>query len=215
MRIHWRQFAVSATALIVAGIALAAALLSPGNRTRLDIAVRSYLTDAGVLVVGDSIAFEAAPTELCGIKVFNAAFPGYRVRHLLREAAGYAGRIPARIVVIAVGVNDAWAPAPNLDDWARDYDAIVAHYAERAKVVLVEINPVVPDLVFNGRGMDNTFLAAANIAIRDIAERTGAQLVRAPRHVSTRDGLHPDAAGAQAWRARLAGFACPGIPPPT
>lgn len=213
MPIHWRQLAVSAAALMVVGIALAAVLLSPGSRTRLDIAVRSYLTDAGALVVGDSIAFEAAPSELCGTKVFNAAFPGYQVRHLLREAGGYARRIPARTVVIAVGVNDAWAPAPNLDDWARDYDALVALYAKRAKVLLVEINPADPSLVFNGRRMDTTFIAAANVAIREIAERTGAQIVRAPRLTSTRDGLHPDAAGAQAWRERLAAVACAKTPP--
>jgi lysophospholipase L1-like esterase len=140
--------------------------------------------------------------------VFNASIPGDRVADLLADAPGYAARLPARRVVIAVGVNDAWPRHRSIDAWIEDYRRLVALYAGH-DLVLVEIYPPDPRVKGLAGRLDLGFIARANAAIRRIARAAGAHLVSAPEHLSTADGLHPSASGSQTWRGLLARAACP------
>lgn len=205
---RWRWLAL----ILVLGLGLFAIdqLLrpKPQDRIRLEAHAAALTSTAPVLLVGDSIAFLAAPETLCGAAVFNAAVPGDRVQELVGDAPRYAARLSAKRVVIAVGVNDGWPRHRDIASWTDAYRRLVASYGAR-DLVLVEINP--PDLSIDGvaHRLDLDFIAQANAAIRAIAAEAGAKLVRAPGSVQTRDSLHPSAAGIDKWRARLAQVACP------
>lgn len=203
-RLPWR---VLAAAAIVGMAAYAASQVPVRPRLRLQAHLTSFFTTAPVLLVGDSITYQAAPSQLCGLDVFNAAVPGDRIADLLADAPDYAGRLAATHVVIAIGVNDAWPDHRALADWVADYRRLVASYAGR-QLVLVEINPPDIGMPLFVKRLDFDFIAGANAAIRDIAAATGARLVPAPARARTRDGLHPSPAGADLWRARLSLAAC-------
>lgn len=197
--------------LLVAALA-AAAIAAVGQvplreRARIEARLGSFLTGAPVLLVGDSIAYQAGPERLCGARVFNAAVPGDRVANLVADAPDYAARLSAGRVVIAIGANDAWPSHRPLDAWIADYRRLAALYAGR-ELVLVEINPPDMTIPLFVQRLDQDFIAGANAAIRAIAAETGARLVPAPRRTKTRDGLHPTPPGADLWRARLVEAAC-------
>ncbi|MFG1346209.1 SGNH/GDSL hydrolase family protein [Xanthobacter autotrophicus DSM 431] len=198
--------------LAVAAVALAVPVathdISLRDRVRLEAKIRSNFAHAPVLMVGDSITYQAAPTQLCGETVFNAAVPGDRIADLLGDAPDYSARLAeTRRVVVAVGVNDAWPRHKDLESWIADYRALVSLYAGR-DLVLVEINPADPRLSRMMRKLDTGFIAGANAAIRQIAAETQARVVPAPPEVLTSDGLHPTPAGAAQWRDRLSAAAC-------
>lgn len=200
----WR---VLTAAAIVGAAAYAASQFPLRQRLRLQAQLTALFTQAPVLLVGDSITYQAGPGQLCGAEVFNAAVPGDRVADLVADAPDYARQLAATRVVIAVGVNDAWPNHRDLDGWIADYRRLVAHYAGR-ELVLVEINPPDMTMPLFVQRLDFGFIAGANAAIREIAAETGARLVPAPVRVKTRDGLHPTPAGADLWRARLTMATC-------
>lgn len=192
---------------VAAAFLLVAANVSPRTQLRLQAKAASLLTEAPVLLVGDSIAYQAAPGELCGASAFNAAIPGDHVADLLADARDYAARLPAKRVVISVGLNDAWPHHRDLGAFIADYRRLVARYAGR-DLLLVGIDrpdPNFPDVV---RHLDLGFIAKANAAIRDIADKNGAQFVPPLDRMQTQDGLHPTPAGKMMWRARLTQAAC-------
>lgn len=205
LKASWRMLASGAlllvAVLVIHGIPLR-------ERVRMEAKLLSNFTRAPVLMVGDSITYEAAPAHLCGARVFNAAVPGDRIADLLSDAPDYSARLPAaRVVVVAVGVNDAWPNHKDLPTWISEYRALLALYAGR-ELLLVEINPADPARL--ARKLDADFIAAANAAIRQIAAETGARVVPAPEAALTRDGLHPSPAGTALWRDRLSAAACAG-----
>jgi lysophospholipase L1-like esterase len=202
--VPWR---VLTAAAIVGAAAYAASQIPLRQRLRLQAHLTAMFTQAPVLLVGDSITYQAGPAQLCGAEVFNAAVPGDRVADLVADAPDYARNLAATQVVIAVGVNDAWPNHRDLADWIADYRRLVAHYAGR-QLVLVEISPPDMSMPLFVKRLDFGFIAGANAAIRAIAAETGARLVPAPVRVQTRDGLHPTPAGAELWRARLTMAAC-------
>lgn len=210
-KVPWQ---VPAALALAALIFFAVSRIPFRERLRMEAHFSSYFTDAPVLILGDSITYQAAPHRLCGEKAFNAAIPGDRVADLLRDAKSYASRLTAQRVVIAIGANDAWPRHRSLGDWKADYRHLLAAYRGR-DLVLVEINP--PDPAKNpiaGR-LDLDFIAAANDAIRTIAAEAGARVVTAPKFLPTKDGLHPSPEGVVLWRGRLAQTACVGTPDAT
>ncbi|MFS8037530.1 SGNH/GDSL hydrolase family protein [Xanthobacter sp. AM11] len=198
-------------ALALAGAALAATLAAEQiprrQRIAFEVDIRSRFTHAPVLVIGDSIAHEAAQDSLCGDAVFNAAVPADRLANLLARAPALFARVRPRRVVVAIGVNDSPRPHRSIETWRADYLDLVAAF-EGADLVLVEVNPVDPRASDYVRRLDQDFIAGQNAAIRAIARQVGARVVPAPLKASTRDGLHPSTAGAALWRTRLADAAC-------
>lgn len=181
------------------------------ERIRLLAKAGSNFTAAPVLAVGDSIAYQTVPGSVCGDDVFNAAVPGDRVADLVADAADYAARLPARRVVIAVGINDAWPGHAGFQAWADAYERLVQLYAGRERV-LVEINPVDPAASAMVARLDTDFIPRANDVIRRVGRDAGARVVPAPVAAPTMDGLHPTSEGREAWRARLSAAMCDPAP---
>lgn len=201
---HWRLIALLT---ILATFAYAASLVPPTARIRIRHEAASFFTRAPVLLLGDSISHANGPARLCEQEVFNAAVPGAKLKDLLGQGVRLANRIHPRRVVVAVGVNDAIIPHIGIGEWTAQYRQLLTGL-DGADITLVEINPVDARFPVVARSFDRSFIALQNAAIRDLAARSGARLVRAPSAVETGDGLHPDAAGGRLWRERLAQTAC-------
>ena len=169
----------------------------------------ALFSDAPVLAIGDSIAFQAVPESLCGDKVLNAAIPGDQLADLLHRAPLLIRLVQPRRVVVAIGVNDSGFGHMAVDDWAARYRALLGYFPA-SSLVLVEVNPV--DLAHPGYVPlhDRDFIARQNVAIRALAREFGASVVPAPAPGHTMDGLHPDATGVGLWQQRLAAAACSG-----
>ncbi|MFG1479474.1 SGNH/GDSL hydrolase family protein [Xanthobacter sp. V4C-4] len=198
--------------LALGALLLAAALqgwrhLPPTWRIQLDHEAVSFLTDAPVLLLGDSITYANGPLALCDAAVFNAAVPGARLKDVLSQGPRLAERVQPTQIVVAIGVNDAIMPHGSIEDWSAQYRSLVTALPA-SDLVLVEINPVDARFPLVARSFDQDFIARQNRVIRETAARSGARLVPAPAAAETFDGLHPDHAGAALWRARLTREAC-------
>ncbi len=193
-------FAVILAVILVERIPRATAI-------RAEVAIESHFSDAPVVLLGDSIAYGAGPASLCGQPVFNAAVPRSTVRDVLSDGPPVVARIQPKAVVVAIGVNDAVLPKESVDTWKQRYLALLAKLAP-AHPILVEINPIDETYPNRNRLYDRAYMARQNVALREIATQTGAQLVPAPTHALTFDGLHPSPAGAALWRDRLSRVAC-------
>lgn len=191
----------------LAALAVAMLVLPAATRIHIRHEVGALFTHAPVLLLGDSISYANAPARLCDREVFNAAVPGAKLRDLLDHGPKLAERIQPRQVVVAVGVNDAVIPHIGIGAWTEQYRRLLAGLGG-ADLTLVEVNPVDARFPVVARSFDRSFIALQNAAIRELAARSGARLVRAPSSVETWDGLHPDAAGGLQWQDRLARAAC-------
>lgn len=192
--------AVVATAILIERIPRATTI-------RTEVTIESFFSDAPVVLLGDSIAYGAGPDTLCGQNVFNAAVPRNTLTNLMSDAPAVVGRIHPKAVVVAVGVNDAVLPKDSVEVWKQRYlDFIKGLRANR--LILVEINPLDDTVPDRNRLYDRDYIVHQNVALRDIARQTGAQLVPAPANALTFDGLHPSPAGAALWRERLTRTAC-------
>lgn len=198
-------FLAAAVALAIAGYGVLH--LPILTRIRLHHEVKSFFTQAPVLLLGDSIAYADGPGGLCGEQVFNAAVPGARVADLLDQGVRIADRVRPQRVVLAIGVNDAIRGHLDLEKWSTRYRQLVASL-HTGDLTLVEVNPVDMSFPSVARTFDPDLIAQQNAVIREVAAQNNAHLVKAPRTVETADGLHPDANGAVLWRARLAQTAC-------
>lgn len=206
----WTSAALLASFILLTGaLIFALTRLPPTWRIRMDHEVASFVTDAPVLLLGDSITYANGPMELCDEAVFNAAVPGAKLKDILNQGLRLAERVRPERVVVAIGVNDAMVPHTSIAHWTAQYRRLLASLAG-ADLVLVEVNPVDSRFPVVARSFDHAFIAQQNTVIRDLAARSGARLVPAPASSGTFDGLHPDDAGGAGWRERLAHAACAG-----
>lgn len=205
-----RRLVWTAAALLAAAFAATLAIkqIPLRHRVQFRVEVLSHFSRAPVLVIGDSITYQAAPRSLCGAPVFNAAVPANRLDDLLADAPALAARMKPERVVVAIGVNDSASPRTGIAEWEAKYLTLLSFF-EGSELVLVEINPVDARVGYAGL-LDHDFMARENAAIRAIAARTGARVVPAPAQSPTRDGLHPTSFGAALWRERLSATACSG-----
>lgn len=108
-------------------------------------------------------------------------------------------------IVIALGVNDTKANE-NGPDVALAALANMAEACSDNALSLAQIWPVEPAVEPSGWAFDTAQIAQINAGIADLAQRTGAQFIPAPAITGhTIDGVHFDAATAQAYIAALAG----------
>lgn len=209
---QWARLKPWLLALAVAGgaVALGALIVSEiPQRTRIafEADVRARFSTAPVLVIGDSITYQAAPRNLCGEEVLNAAVPGDKIDDLLARADALERHLAPARVVIAIGANDAVKPKHSIAEWRARYRDLISRFAG-TQLVLVEVNPVEHHRSPYADMLDEAYVAEQNAVIRAIAAETGAVVVPAPQSVSTTDGIHPSRAGALLWRARLFSAAC-------
>lgn len=204
-----RKVILASLVVMLASAVLAFSLPSQSHDTvRLQVEVRSHFAHAPVVMLGDSIAFEAATPTLCGAAMFNGAVPGSRLADLAADGAGVVERVNPRTVVIAIGINDVMRPhGYDFAAWKRSYTQLVDGLAGR-ELVLVEINPVDLKGPLVAGEFNGTQITTANAFIRELADARGLKRVPAPEAIPTRDGLHPSPAGQDMWRARLMETAC-------
>lgn len=161
------------------------------------------------LIVGDSIVEQAFHRDLCGAPVFNAGISGAGLRDLAPLARTLSSILEPAWIILAIGTNDAVAgrPVPTAE-WTREYERLLAALpADR--VELVAIPQVEPGKAGSG-AIDLADLAEKNRALQALAAGRGVAFAPSAS-IETRDGLHPTAAGAAAWRENVE-RTCPSAP---
>src|SRR6478752_5252598 len=97
---------------------------------------RAEAADRGqALLIGDSLTEMASVPSLCGLQVQNAGIAGAQVVDWLPLAPKLIAASKPRIVVIALGTNEAFAKFDG-KVWARDYRKLL-DAAQGAQVILV------------------------------------------------------------------------------
>src|SRR5258708_35432179 len=98
-------------------------------------------TPDSVIVFGDSIVEGAPlPKMICGHAVVNAGVTGAAVEYFERHAAELLGSSRPRLIVLAVGINNASPTAGK--QFRSHYQEIVAALSRTAPVVVATITPV-------------------------------------------------------------------------
>lgn len=200
-----------AMTLIVA-IGVAAKLIWPFqlelNRERF-FAVQAAIRSAApnpVIIFGDSIVEGAAlPPKICGYPFVNAGVRGAGIGYFLRHSAQLMGSSRPKLIVLAVGINNAAAKENREVDFNDHYEQLVASLASIAPVAVATVTPIRQGYFVSSFGYDprvvptlnQTILATPNTkAIIDLnAALAGANF--------TIDGVHLNSAGYALWTSAI------------
>jgi lysophospholipase L1-like esterase len=172
--------------------------------------------DFPVVVLGDSIVELSDTPTMCGARALNAGLSGARVAQVGDLAVKLLPAERPKLVVIAVGVNDANAAEPtDLDAFRASYRTIVqTAQAVGAHVVALNIEPVGSAKYANSALFDRDRIIAENRIIRemgvpvlDLAQGMAPRDRAVLPDDETDDGVHPNAKGYIAWH-RVASQAC-------
>src|ERR1700756_1614986 len=146
MSLRTRLLLVALT--LVGAIAVATRLIWPFqlelDRERF-FAVQAAIRDAPnpVIIFGDSIVQGAAlPSKVCGVPVVNAGVRGAGVGYFLRHSAQLLGSSRPRLIVLAVGINNAALREKREVDFHNRYQRAVASLTQRAPVVVATVTPI-------------------------------------------------------------------------
>ena len=196
---------------LVGAVAVATRLIWPFqlelDRERF-FAVQAAIRDAPnpVIIFGDSIVQGAAlPSEVCGLPLVNAGVRGAGIGYFLRHSAQLLGSSRPKLIVLAVGMNNAAAKESRQVDFENRYEQVVASLASKAPVVAATVTPIKEGYFVSKYGYDpqivpalnRTILATPNIkAVIDLnAPLSGANF--------TTDGVHLNPAGYALWRSEI------------
>jgi len=115
--------------------------LEPSHERFYAIKAEIRQTPDAVIVLGDSIVQGAPlPKSICGYAVVNAGVVGAAVEYFERHAAELLGSSHPRLIVLAVGINDA---SPKIAKQFRlRYRKTVAFLSRVAPVAVATITPV-------------------------------------------------------------------------
>jgi lysophospholipase L1-like esterase len=212
---------IGAAVILLFGLAIAGGAWALMNRAggrsyydtrRLVILAHARQSPDPVMILGDSVVDMADLPLLCGQGVLNAGVAGARtaaVEQLSREvlAIGHP-----RLVIIAVGLNDAHRDARTSDaEFIAKYRAIVARARMTgAEVRVTTIPPVGPAELGRAGEFDRERIAAYNLLIRDVGVPVlDVNAALADDHgiepaEFTDDGVHPNARGYGIWKQVMA-----------
>jgi lysophospholipase L1-like esterase len=196
---------------LVGAIAVATRLIWPFqlelDRERF-FAVQAAIRNAPnpVIIFGDSIVQGAAlPSKVCGLPLVNAGVRGAGIGYFLRHSAQLLGSSRPKLIVLAVGINNAAAKEGREVDFQNRYENVVASLASIAPVVVATVTPIKEGYFVSKFGYDpqivpalnRTILATSNIkAVIDLnAPLSGANF--------TTDGVHLTPAGYALWRSKI------------
>jgi hypothetical protein len=196
---------------LVGAIAVATKLIWPFqlelDRERF-FAVQAAIRDAPnpVIIFGDSIVQGAAlPSKVCGLPLVNAGVRGAGIGYFLRHSAQLLGSSRPKLIVLAVGINNAAAKEGREVDFQNRYENVVASLASIAPVAVATVTPIKEGYFVSKFGYDpqivpalnRTILATPNIkAVIDLnAPLSGANF--------TTDGVHLSPAGMRCGEARF------------
>jgi lysophospholipase L1-like esterase len=195
-------------ALTLVGATAVAAKLAWPLELELDrerfFAVQASIRNAPnpVIIFGDSIVQGAAlPSEVCGLPLVNAGVRGAGIGYFLRHSAQLLGSSRPKLIVLAVGMNNAAAKENRQVDFENRYKQVTAYLASKAPVVAATVTPIKDGYFVSKFGYDpqivpalnRTILTAPNIrAVIDLnAPLSGANF--------TIDGVHLNTAGYELW----------------
>src|SRR5262249_40968397 len=159
-----------------------------------------------VIIFGYSIVQEAGlPSKVCGLPLVNAGVRGAGIEYFLRHSAQLLGSSRPKLIVLAVGINNAAAKEGREVDFQNRYEQTVASLASVAPVVVATVTPIKEGYFVSKFGYDpqivpalnGTILATPNIkAVIDLnAPLSGANF--------TTDGVHLNPAGYKLWRSTI------------
>lgn len=202
----------SPDAMPIAGSSLVKAAPDPNDdkitrdqATASIISQQQIFTKNAVVVLGDSIVARSGVYQLCGQPALRAGIPGARLRDWSVLGPDVFAHVRPRLVVFALGINDAAAAfKTDPDRWEADYRALV-DAALPAKVAFLSIMPVDSSLA-DGAWVDLASRDVLNARLAKIARDTGGVLIDALPSADglTLDGVHFNEVGQGKWAERLA-----------
>jgi lysophospholipase L1-like esterase len=196
---------------LVATIAIATKLIWPFqlelDRERF-FAVQAAIRDAPnpVIIFGDSIVQGAAlPPKVCGLPLVNAGVRGAGVGYLLRHSAQLLGSSRPKLIVLAVGINNAAAKESREVDFQNRYEQAVGSLASIAPVVAATVTPIREGYFVSSFGYDPQIVPALNRTILATPNIRAVIDLNAPLSAAnfTTDGVHLNPAGYALWRSSL------------
>lgn len=132
----------------------------------LDIRTAVSAAPSAVVVFGDSIFLAAPiPDTACGTPIVNAGV-GVPAFSTLSDSDELLGSSTPKLIVLAVGVNDAHADTSQ--KFRTRYLAVVKKLTRRAPVVLATLAPVQPGSM--ARLFDAELIPSLNAAIKEMSE---------------------------------------------
>lgn len=155
-------------------------------------------TPHAVIVLGDSIVEGATlPDALCGYPIVNAGVVGAGIEYFQRHATELLGPAHPRLIVLAVGINNANPIAEK--QFRLNYQKTVASLAGVAPVAVATITPV-----RSGRGSegyDATLVPKLNDIIKTTPNAMAVIDLNGPLSGAnwTSDGIHLGSAGNELW----------------
>ena len=169
MSFRTRLLIVAST--VAAAIAIATKLIWPFqlelDRERF-FAVQAAIRNAPnpVIIFGDSIVQGAAlPPKVCGLPLVNAGVRGAGVGYYLRHSAQLLGSSRPKLIVLAVGINNAAAKESRQVDFQNRYEQTVASLASIAPVVAATVTPIQEGYFVSSFGYDPQIVPALNRTI--------------------------------------------------
>jgi len=193
---------ISLATMLIAFSAIAVAtwrhLTQPMISERADRVRNLTAPKGGVLLIGDSITQAADVQTLCGLPVANAGIAGTGVDDWGELAPVLVERLKPRLVVYALGVNDARRARPfDAKRWAESYRQL-----RSGNAIIVGPWPV------NHPRFSSERVEQMN---EELSRLEG--YLPPPGDDLTDDGLHLNATGRRKWAERLEG-ACQRLWPP-
>jgi lysophospholipase L1-like esterase len=173
-----------------------------------------------IVVLGDSIVEFAGVDGLCGSRVLNAGIAGARVEDVLDFAPSVMQAVPAKSVIVAVGINDAARRfKTDVASFSTSYRALIQYLtAMGVSVRVATIAPVGSNVaatespydVEYSKELSSHILALAadfSLPVIDLAglPKTPFGALRAEL---TTDGVHLSPLGYLAWLGKLEDSLC-------
>lgn len=167
-------------------------------------------TNPGAVIIGDSIVELAALPRVCGMETLNAGISGAGTARVRALASTLLPRTKPRLIVIAVGVNDAVRSGGLTPSrFTAEYRGLVREaQATGAVVVSLTVQPVSSDENKRGIAFDRKKIEKINQIILQTNPRTvnlwsAVQLQGWLPDRLTDDGVHPNPAGYVSWKQQL------------
>jgi lysophospholipase L1-like esterase len=199
------------TALIFISAALALAFL--GSTTgvwpfapKIELSQKRFLaiktaikrTPDSVIVLGDSIVEGAPlPNTICGHAVVNAGVTGAAIEYFDRHATEFLGSSRPRLIVLAVGINNASPTAAK--KFQSHYQETVTSLSDAAVVLVATITPVRSGA--GSAGYDAALVQGLNAVIKATPSATGVIDLNSALSGAnwTTDGIHFGPDGYAIW----------------
>ena len=159
-----------------------------------------------VIIFGDSIVEEAAlPPRVCGFVLVNAGIGGAGIAYFQRYSAQLLGSSRPKLIVLAVGINDAGPKTKSNFHFQDRYEQTVAFLASRAPIVVATITPIQEGIYVSKLGYNSQIIPALNRVILAVPNTTAVIDLNGPLSGTnfTTDGVHLNKAGYAVWTSAI------------